>query len=217
MSFEIARVLKKKTIVSYLEKKGHRPIRSLSGGRLTYLCPFPDHNESKPSFMVWTNSEFQNFHCFGCQRSYNIVHLVAGLEDIPYRKALELLSEDVEISILADCGVETEQLCKQTEQDMTKLDVAQKLYAIGTMCRYYLECVDYEEQEVKLVDKFNSVIDKYMANLEFDDIDACFLNLNKVIRARKDKFEKSKSMLRMAGPIRVPCFDGEENDPLLAL
>ena len=49
-----------------MEKKGHFPVKNLTGGRLSYLCPLPWHAESKPSFVVWTNSEYENFYCFGC-------------------------------------------------------------------------------------------------------------------------------------------------------
>ena len=65
----IEHILKKKSIVEYLEKKGYQPFKQLTGGKLSYLCPLPGHTETRPSFFVWTNSEFENFYCFGCLRS----------------------------------------------------------------------------------------------------------------------------------------------------
>lgn len=194
MDATIYQILKTKSIVEYLERKGHQPFKMLSGGRLSYLCPFPDHNETKPSFMVWTNAEFENFHCFGCQRGYSIIHLVAGLDNIPYRKAVEILSEGVEVSLEEDVKLELELLDKRLSKSDTKLEIAQKLYAIGTQCRYYLEGVEYAESEVELVDGFFRELDQCLLDLDFDAVDVCFNYLRDVLCKRRDKFE----MLREA-------------------
>lgn len=192
MNSTVYNILKKKSIVSYLERKGHHPFKHLSGGRLSYLCPFSDHNETKPSFMVWTNADFENFHCFGCQRGYSIIHLVAGLENIPYRKAIEILSEGVEVSLSEDVKVELELLDKRLDQSDTKLEMAQKLYTVGTQCRCYLESVEHNKFETDLVDKFFAELDQRLLELDFDAIDSCYNYLRDVLRLRRDKFELLK-------------------------
>lgn len=182
-------ILKKKSIVDYLERKGHKPFKMLSGGRLNYLCPFLDHKESKPSFMVWTNAEFENFHCFGCQRGYSIIHLVAGLEEIPYRQAVEILSDGVEVSLEEDVRLQLELLDKRLLGGETKTAIGDKLLAIGTRCRYYLESVDHATSEVDIVDRFYEQLDQLVLNLDFDEVDECFDNLSPILRLRRDKFE----------------------------
>lgn len=39
-----------------------------AGERWRAPCPFPDHNETKPSFMVYPDG---GFHCFGCGKHGN--------------------------------------------------------------------------------------------------------------------------------------------------
>lgn len=206
MDSTIYQILKNKPIVAYLERKGHQPVKMLSGGRLSYLCPFPDHNETKPSFMVWTNAEFENFHCFGCQRGYSIIHLVAGLENIPYRKAVELLSEGVEVSLSEDVKIELELLDKRLSKTDTKFETAQKLYAISTQCRCYLEGVGYDEGEVHLMDTFLKEVDHCLLELDFDAIDDCYNHLRDILRLRRDKFE----VLRRE-KMRIQLDDSERN------
>ncbi len=182
-------ILKKKPIVEYLERKGHRPVKMLSGGRLSYLCPFPDHRETKPSFMVWTDSEFENFHCFGCQRGYSIIHIVAGLEGISYKQAVQTLSDGVEVSLEEDVRLQLEFLDKKLSSENERASIAEKLLAIGTRCRYYLESVDYKDSEVGIVDRFYEELDRLVLDLDFDAVDECFENLSPILRLRRDKFE----------------------------
>jgi len=186
----VYQILKTKSIVDYLERKGHRPFKHLSGGRLSYLCPFPDHKESKPSFMVWTNAEFENFHCFGCQRGYSIIHLVAALEEVPYRKAVEILGEGVEVSLEEDVRLQIEFLEKRLSSGDSKADISQKLLTIGTRCRYYLESVDLAGSEVGIVDKFYNEIDSFVRNLDFESIDSCFDQISSILHLRQIKFSK---------------------------
>lgn len=189
MDAVIHHILKTKSIVEYLERKGHQPFKMLSGGRLSYLCPFSDHNESKPSFMVWTNAEYENFHCFGCQRGYSIIHLVATLEGITYRQAVEVLGEGLEVSLGEDVKLQLELLDKKLSGASGRQEIAGKLYTIGTQCRYYLESVDYAESEVVLVDGFFSELDKSVLNLEFDALDSYTEHLSGILRQRREKYE----------------------------
>jgi DNA primase len=186
----VYQILKTKSIVDYLERKGHKPVRQLSGGRFSYLCPFVDHKETKPSFMVWTNAEFENFHCFGCQRGYSIVHLVAALEEVPYREAVEILGEGLEVSLEEDVRLQIDLLDKRLSHGGSTADMAQKLLTIGTRCRYYLESVDLAESEVTIVDKFYETLDSFILNLNFEAVDACFEILSSILRLRRDKFSR---------------------------
>jgi len=99
MTDNLKLLLQKTSIVSYLEENNHRPVKVLTGGKLSYRCPFPDHQERKPSFMVYTNSDYENFHCYGCGRGYNIIHLISGMEQIPYRDVLKRISDKLNLNI----------------------------------------------------------------------------------------------------------------------
>jgi hypothetical protein len=115
---------------------------------------------------------------------------VAALEDIPYRKAVEVLSEGVEVSLEEDVRLQLELLDKKLSQGATKTDIAQTLLALGTRCRYYLESVEYAETEVEIVDKFYETIDNLILDFDFDAITECFMMLSNILRLRRDKFEQ---------------------------
>jgi len=48
----------------------------VSGDKLKGRCPFPDHEDSSPSFYVYTDGHFR---CYGCARRGDVVDLWAGV------------------------------------------------------------------------------------------------------------------------------------------
>lgn len=40
----------------------------MTGRRLQFRCPFPDHNDSDPSFCLYPDN---TFHCYGCDKHGN--------------------------------------------------------------------------------------------------------------------------------------------------
>ncbi len=82
----------------------------LSGVRLTAngagkwkgLCVF--HNEKTPSFSV--SDHFQNFHCFGCGASGDIIKFAMETQNLEFMDALKQLAEDKGIEISLEHGKE---------------------------------------------------------------------------------------------------------------
>ena len=60
------------TITDYLEKENHVSF-PLTDRVKMIRCPFPDHDDSTPSFSY--DLDKQVFNCFGCDRSGDIVNL----------------------------------------------------------------------------------------------------------------------------------------------
>jgi DNA primase len=86
---EIRRIKDEVGIRSYLEAKG-AGFRQ-HGADVVCPCPFPDHQDDTPSFIV---SEVKNvYHCPGCGQKGTIIDLVMGLESVSFRHAVELLRE----------------------------------------------------------------------------------------------------------------------------
>lgn len=165
----IYHVLKSKSIVEYLEKKGHFPVKQLTGGRLSYLCPLPWHSESKPSFVVWTNSDYENFYCFGCQAKHNIIHLVSFLDGISAREAIELLSDGMEFSIEDEHKLVTEEILKDLpdhQQELSKV-----LLEISSICNGFLDGVSYDLAECDRIDKLWVIIDNSLRDFDFEKIE----------------------------------------------
>lgn len=156
-----------------MEKKGHFPVKQLTGGRLSYLCPLPWHSETKPSFVVWTNSEYENFYCFGCQAKHNIIHLVSYLDSISARAAIEKLSDGIEFSIKDEEKILQAEFFAGLEKKAPDVvgELARSLVEISNICNAFLESVDYDEKECERMDKLWKIVDQSLQDFDFDKIE----------------------------------------------
>ena len=189
----IYEVIRRKSIVEYLEKRGINPVKSLAAGKYQYLCPFPDHKETKPSFMVYTqSSEFDNFYCFGCQRSCNIIHLVSGIENISFHEALKKLSDGIEIGPLDCIDIYLAKIDKIISQPKDILDLNETLMSISSLCRNHLSCVNNDSLECDIVDKLYASVDHDIMNYDFDSVTETYNNLSGVLTQRRKLFKKNK-------------------------
>ncbi len=50
---------------------------SIVNGNIMSRCPYPDHDDGTPSFGIRIDDGV--FHCYGCNRSGNVVHLIKNL------------------------------------------------------------------------------------------------------------------------------------------
>jgi DNA primase len=53
------------------------------------LCPFSDHEDTEPSFFVYTDS--QQFHCFGCGKHGNAISFIMKMHNVGYEQAVRIL------------------------------------------------------------------------------------------------------------------------------
>lgn len=192
--------------MDYLEKKGHLPVKHLSGGRLSYLCPLPWHAETKPSFVVWTNAEYENFYCFGCQAKHNIIHLVSFLDGITARQAIEKLSGGVEFTREDESRIAQEQLEVVSQiagihsQDKTHEAVDQlsdTLVEISSMCNSFLESIDYKETECQRIDKVWELVDSSLRDFDFEKIEKVRSEIGTLLTQQKTALrEKETAVMR---------------------
>lgn len=190
MDSVIQMILETKSVVQYLEQKGHIPVKTLPG-KLLYNCPMPDHNEEKPSFVVFTNGQFENFYCFGCMAKYHIIHLVARLESISYREAIIRLSNGMEITEYDETLFLKSKWNKIFEASMSR-EVTESLLLISDYCRLYLESVNHDKDEVDLVDKYLKSIDQCVLSFDFDTINDNPTILRDKLKSRRSWFEQRK-------------------------
>lgn len=69
--------------------QGFFPLQK-KGARFVALCPF--HREKSPSFSVNPNPGEQFFHCFGCQKSGDVLTLVMELDHLSFPEAVKVLA-----------------------------------------------------------------------------------------------------------------------------
>ncbi len=190
----IYRILQKKSIVDYLDQQGIHPAKVLAGGKLQYLCPFPDHNENKPSFMVYTESDYENFYCYGCKRNYSIIHLVAGMEGLSFKDVLEKLGDGSDAGFMDNIQIERDRFDREVDKiEQTRKDsLEQILMSISSMSRKYLESAQYDSKETDVVDRVLLSVDTDLAAENFKGIDDTISNLPEALKKRKDVFNQQK-------------------------
>lgn len=163
--------------------KGHNPVNKLSGGRLSYLCPLPWHQETKPSFTVWVNAEYENYYCFGCQSHNNIINLVSGLEGVSNTGAIKILAQDANISVDDEHQLAQEKFMDYKVADPVN-DLAENLLSISRICNLFLESVDYDKQECEIIKKVWSFLDKSLLEHDIEAIESLYYNIENVIKKR---------------------------------
>ena len=182
--------------MEYLEKKGHFPVKHLTAGRISYLCPLPWHSETKPSFVVWTNSDYENFYCFGCLAKHNIIHLVAFLDNISARNAIEKLSDGIEFSIKDEEKLIQEELLagllKGGDHDAVA-DLAKSMIEISNICNMFLESVDYDEKECDRMDKLWAIVDRSLQDFDFEKIEKIRADIGGLILKHKDSLQQKEA------------------------
>ncbi len=182
----IKNILQKNSITDYLSNKGYEPVKQLGGGRYAYMCPMPWHEETKPSFIVWTLAEFENFYCFGCQSKYNLIHLISFLENIPPRKVIERLSSGIVVTPEDDYQMISNDL-DEVKEIRHAVDMSQQLLNISRLSNAFLRSVDYDPKECALMDKVWQVVDDSLRDFEFENIDNLSQEISSLIEKREQR------------------------------
>lgn len=189
----IRKILISKPITAYLEQKGFLPVKQ-TPGRLWYKCPFPDHEETKPSFVVYVDGEFENFYCFGCGGKYSIIHLVAKLENIPFKTAVEKLSDGEVISDFDETKFILKKLEAQFSHPIDNLGISDALLIMSDYCRSYEESIERDKTEIENIDNLWKVVDDAILDCDFNAIKEFEPKLPLGLRNRRAIFEKQKKI-----------------------
>lgn len=67
------------------------------GSRLKACCPFPDHHEDTPSFVVTPRMGI--YKCFGCGKSGNVITFLKEHEGMTYVEAVKYLAKRANITL----------------------------------------------------------------------------------------------------------------------
>lgn len=68
-----------------------------NGKELKSSCPFPDHSDSSPSFMV--NPDKNVFFCHGCQKGGGVIQFVMNMWNFDFEQAVRYLCEKYKIPL----------------------------------------------------------------------------------------------------------------------
>ncbi len=70
------------------------------GRNLIGRCPFPDHQDSSPSFSVVRENGY--FHCFGCQAGGDVITFIRKMENLDYVEAVRFLAQRAGMTVPED-------------------------------------------------------------------------------------------------------------------
>lgn len=165
-------ILTKNSIIDYLAKKGFEPARVMGDGKHFYYCPMPDHDDSKsPSFVVYTNSDFENFFCFGCGAKYNFIDIYSRLEGISKKEAIKKFGEGIGVDITDEISYEIEHIEKQALESQNPIrEISKIMLEISITCKTFLDNVHNDLEEVAIIDKFYKEIDNHIASGQYKEI-----------------------------------------------
>lgn len=176
----------KHSIIDYLASKNIHPVRSY-GDRTSYVCPI--HKDSNPSFIVYaanSESENENYFCFGCKRSGCIISLKAAMEDISWRESISILGKDVNITESSEIEFIVKSLKKQMNgEDSEEASEIGRL-SLNISCLGFLhfqKTEKNEEEEKEFLERLYKKIDHM---IESDDLDGMLELYNFVSDRRID-------------------------------
>ena len=78
------------------------------GANLVCRCPFPDHEDSKPSFTVYLNK--QSYYCYGCRRGGDVICFVMDYCKLSFKESLTRLDDGIACQEVAAKAVGNESL-----------------------------------------------------------------------------------------------------------
>lgn len=189
MNAALQHILSKKSILEFLDKRGIKPSKKLSGGRYCYMCPI--HKDHKtPSFILWTSAEYENWYCFGCGSGYTIVHLLSYLDNISFAESVSRLSEGLDVTVQENLDFILRDLDRFLENYYNKdFDFSKNLISISHLCYLYLKGVNFDESECGIIDKFFEELDMEISLFDWDEISSTLYHLPDILRTRREAYD----------------------------
>lgn len=161
----IAAILKGKKITDVLESRGIFPERE-SPGRLAYLCPIHE-GDSIPSFMVFTDGEYQTYKCFGCHSGSDVINLLSALDNVSLRKSIHTLAEGVDIVQDEITDAIIDNIIEGKLEDSKELE--KSMLESGSFCREHLSRWNDDAEKEFFVHAYE-VMDRIIRSNDVDGV-----------------------------------------------
>lgn len=123
-------------ILSYLQSRGIEFRRQ--GTSHKTRCPFPDHDDSTPSFSVKPSEQY--FHCFGCGEGGNVLNFIMNFDGIEFPQAVKVAAD------YAGYALEDEELFSPQEVQMfQEKELLKGIYLSAAEYCYKVMPIDIKE------------------------------------------------------------------------
>lgn len=191
MNSIIDSISKSLKITDYLSSKGFN-YSSRDGNRYKYKCPLPSHpNDNSPSFFIFDKPNGQDYYCFGCKSSGNVVNFVSAFEQISLRETLEKLSKGLNISVddIIDSIIRDLVVYSDSNSDNDKKEsiIATSLFISNHMYDF-LSKVNFNKEDLEIAEKLFKIVDSYVLVERLDDLEEISALLPSRTKARYDMY-----------------------------
>ena len=155
-------------------------VNSSAGWSHKGTCPFPSHNDRRPSFGY--NSNDDRFNCFGCHRSGRAVEFISAIKNKP---ALEIAKE-----LLNNSNIDVSNISFE-EFDYRKLE--ETIFEYADFIRSFKESNNFSEKSIKYAEAITWNLDVYLrlhaptSTISLENLEARILKLKNQILAFEEK------------------------------
>ena len=171
-------IFREKKITDYLAEKGIFPKRE-HGDRKMYICPVHE-GDTSPSMTVYTDSEYENYYCFGCHSGTTIINLVSEMEKIDERQAFKILIQGLDISdneVLSDFSSSYDKFVESGGYDdlASIADVEDLSLRISVECYNFLKLqTDFNSEELAFFEKVLQKVDSLTRAKDKESLEKIF-------------------------------------------
>ena len=170
--YMIQKIRKDNSIIDFLSEKGFNPEKD-HGDKASYICPFPSHDDTKPSFFVYRTGEYENFYCWGCKKSGDIIEAYKEVNGLRSRwEAIKRLGGDMDISYDEELRCAIDGLDEDYEAAMMAAismpgKIALNISMLGSQ---HLAQFRGDQEEYEFLEKLYSTVDKCILQNDMDEL-----------------------------------------------
>ena len=164
-------ILEQRKITDYLDQKGITSKRQ-SGDKMMFCCPLHS-GDNDPSFVVYLNSQYENYYCYGCHSGGSIINLVSDIEKISIKKAIAKLASGLNIKSVDILDSVIEQL-KENKRFDNNNNLEILFLKINKACYNYIRSVNYDKDEICFFEEVYKKIDKVAFARDEDTLSEMF-------------------------------------------
>lgn len=188
-------ILEANSIEEYLQKHGIDPAYRY-GSRIKYSCPLHGP-EKEPSFYVFTNSEFENYKCFGCGAFGDVINLCSVIEGIPLKEAIGKLSSGLELPGSEDDLNRYARDIENSGSDDSD-NISRISFMLSRSCYEYLKSANFDSEEVAFMDRVFEKVDVCIHALDQDATEAAYRYIADVGIPNRLKYRRKQREQSMA-------------------
>ena len=188
--YHIECIFEERKITDLLEDRGIILARQ-QPGKLIYHCPLHT-GDNDPSFIVYTDKQYQNYFCYGCHSGGNVINLLSALDNIPLREAVKKLIKGIDID-----EVDVIDSLISAIEEGTIIDhddsIEELILMINHVCKKHFEELDLDKKELEDFDILFFEIDKLMVTRDIDTLRKVYNFLISIgLFKRKENYFKQK-------------------------